>query len=95
MAMKPLHDRVLIRRVEAAEISAGGIILPDSAQEKPAEGLVIAVGPGKRNKAGDLVPVAVEGGDHVLFSPYAGTEVRLQGEDLLIVNESDIIGIVG
>ena len=94
MSMKPLHDRVLIRRVEAAEKSAGGIIIPDSAQDKPAEGLVLSVGPGKRNKAGSLIPPAVETGNHVLFSPYAGTEVRIKGEDLLIVSEGDIIGIV-
>ncbi|TDI60035.1 MAG: co-chaperone GroES [Alphaproteobacteria bacterium] len=94
MVMKPLHDRVLIRRVEAEEKTAGGIIIPDSVQDKPSEGLVIATGPGVRNKAGDLVPVAVETGNHVLFSPYAGTEVRIQGEDLLIVNEGDVIGIV-
>ena len=94
MGMKPLHDRVLIRRVEAAEKTAGGIIIPDSVQDKPSEGLVLAVGPGQRNKAGEIIPVAVSGGDHVLFSPYAGTETRINGEDLLIVNEGDIIGIV-
>jgi chaperonin GroES len=94
MGMKPLHDRVLVRRVEAAEKTAGGIIIPDSAQDKPSEGLVIAVGPGTRNKSGELVPLLVETGNHVLFSPYAGTEVRLQGEDLLIVTEGDIIGII-
>ena len=91
---RPLHDRVLVRRVEAEEKTAGGIIIPDTAQEKPQEGEVLAVGAGNRDEAGKLVPLDVKAGDRILFGKWSGTEVRLDGEDLLIMKESDILGIV-
>ena len=94
MGFKPLHDRVLVRRVEAEEKSSGGIIIPDTAKEKPQEGEVIAVGAGARDETGKLTPLDVRPGDRILFGKWSGTEVRLEGEDLLIMKESDILGIV-
>ena len=94
MAFRPLHDRVLIRRVEQEAKTAGGIIIPDTAKEKPMEGEVIAVGPGARDETGKLQPLDVKPGDRVLFGKWSGTEVRLDGEDLLIMKESDIMGVV-
>jgi chaperonin GroES len=94
MNFRPLHDRVLVRRIEAEEKTAGGIIIPDSAKEKPSEGEVIAVGAGTRDETGKLVALDVQVGDRILFGKWSGTEVRLQGEDLLIMKESDILGIV-
>ncbi len=91
----PLHDRVVVRRVEADTKSAGGIIIPDSAQEKPAEGEVVSVGTGGRDEAGKLVPMDVKAGDRVLFGKWSGTEVKIGGEDLLIMKESDVMGIIG
>ena len=95
MNFRPLHDRVLVRRVEAEEKTAGGIIIPDTAKEKPQEGEVIAVGPGARDETGKVQPLDVQVGDRVLFGKWSGTEVKLDGEDLLIMKESDIMGIVG
>lgn len=95
MSFRPLHDRVLVRRVEAEEKTAGGIIIPDSAKEKPAEGEVIAVGDGNRDEDGDRIPLDVKVGDRVLFGKWSGTEVTINGEELLIMKESDILGIVG
>jgi len=94
MKFRPLHDRVLVRRVEAEEKTAGGIIIPDTAQEKPQEGEVIAVGAGTRDESGKLIALDVSSGDKILFGKWSGTEVRLDGEDLLIMKESDILGIV-
>ena len=94
MNFRPLHDRVLVRRVEAEEKTAGGIIIPDTAKEKPMEGEVIAVGPGGRNEQGQLVPLDVKVGDRILFGKWSGTEVKLDGEELLIMKESDIMGII-
>jgi chaperonin GroES len=94
MGFRPLHDRVLVRRVEAEEKTAGGIIIPDTAKEKPQEGEVIAVGAGTRDETGKLTPLDVQAGDRILFGKWSGTEVRLDGEDLLIMKESDILGIV-
>ena len=94
MTFRPLHDRVLVRRVEADEKTAGGIIIPDTAKEKPMEGEVIAVGPGARDEAGKLVPLDVKTGDRVLFGKWSGTEVKLDGQELLIMKESDIMGVV-
>ena len=95
MAFRPLHDRVLVRRIEAEEKTAGGIIIPDSAKEKPSEGLVTAVGPGGRDEAGKLIPIDIKVGDKVLFGKWSGTEIKLDGEELLIMKESDIMGVVG
>ena len=95
MAFRPLHDRVLVRRVEAEEKTAGGIIIPDSAKEKPAEGEVVAVGAGSKAEDGKVTPLDVKAGDRVLFGKWSGTEVKLNGEDLLIMKESDILGIIG
>ncbi len=92
---RPLHDRVVVRRVEADTKTAGGIIIPDSAQEKPAEGEIVSVGSGARDEAGKLVPLDVKQGDRVLFGKWSGTEVKIGGEDLLIMKEADIMGIVG
>ena len=92
---RPLHDRVVVRRVEADTKTAGGIIIPDSAQEKPAEGEIVSVGSGARDEAGKLVPLDVKAGDRVLFGKWSGTEVKIGGEDLLIMKESDIMGVVG
>ncbi|MGY6708578.1 MAG: co-chaperone GroES [Rhizobiaceae bacterium] len=94
MTFRPLHDRVLIRRVEAEEKTAGGIIIPDTAKEKPQEGEVVAVGPGARDETGKLVPLDVQVGDRILFGKWSGTEVRLDGEELLIMKESDIMGVI-
>jgi chaperonin GroES len=94
MKFRPLHDRVVVRRVKSEEKSAGGIIIPDTAQEKPQEGEVTAVGPGARDEAGKLVPLDVKVGDRILFGKWSGTEVKLDGEELLIMKESDIMGIV-
>ncbi len=94
MKFRPLHDRVVVRRLEAEEKTAGGIIIPDTAKEKPMEGEVIAVGPGARDEAGKLVPLDVKGGDRILFGKWSGTEVKLDGEELLIMKESDIMGII-
>lgn len=94
MKFRPLHDRVVVRRVESEEKTAGGIIIPDTAKEKPQEGEVIAVGPGARDEAGKLVPLDVKAGDRILFGKWSGTEVKIDGEDLLIMKESDVMGIV-
>ncbi|MDF3062686.1 MAG: co-chaperone GroES [Microvirga sp.] len=95
MQFRPLHDRVVVRRIEAEEKSKGGIIIPDTAKEKPQEGEIIAIGSGARDEAGKLVPLDVKAGDRVLFGKWSGTEVKLNGEDLLIMKESDIMGIIG
>ena len=92
---RPLHDRVVVRRVESEEKTKGGIIIPATAKEKPQEGEIIAVGSGARDEAGKLVPLDVKAGDRVLFGKWSGTEVKLNGEDLLIMKESDIMGIIG
>ncbi len=94
MKFRPLHDRVVVRRLEAEEKTAGGIIIPDTAQEKPMEGEVIAVGPGARDEAGKLVPLDVKAGNRILFGKWSGTEVKLDGEELLIMKELDIMGII-
>ncbi|QDZ01912.1 co-chaperone GroES [Nitratireductor mangrovi] len=94
MTFRPLHDRILVRRVEAEEKSAGGIIIPDTAKEKPMEGEVVAAGPGARNEAGQVQPLDVAVGDRILFGKWSGTEIRLDGEDLLIMKESDVMGII-
>jgi chaperonin GroES len=91
---RPLHDRVVIRRLNAEEKTAGGIIIPDTAQEKPMEGEIVAAGPGARNEQGQIVALDVKAGDRVLFGKWSGTEVKLDGEELLIMKESDIMGIV-
>ena len=95
MSFRPLHDRVLVRRVEAEEKSAGGIIIPDSAKEKPAEGEIVSVGSGTKAEDGKITPLDVKAGDKVLFGKWSGTEVKLDGEDLIIMKESDILGIIG
>ncbi|MFL0355440.1 co-chaperone GroES [Erythrobacter sp. GH1-10] len=95
MAFRPLHDRVVVRRIEADQKTAGGIIIPDSAQEKPSEGEIVAVGEGARDDDGDRIPMDVKAGDRVLFGKWSGTEVKIDGEDLLIMKESDIMGIIG
>jgi chaperonin GroES len=95
MAFRPLHDRVLVRRIEADTKTAGGIIIPDSAQEKPSEGEIVAVGEGARDDDGDRIALDVKVGDRVLFGKWGGTEVKIDGEDLLIMKESDIMGILG
>jgi chaperonin GroES len=94
MGFRPLHDRVLIRRVEAEEKTAGGIIIPDTAKEKPMEGEVVAVGPGARDDSGKVQPLELKAGDRVLFGKWSGTEIKLDGEDLIIMKESDIMGII-
>ena len=94
MTFRPLHDRILVRRVEVDEKTAGGIIIPDTAKEKPQEGEVIAVGPGGRDEAGKLVPLDVKAGDRILFGKWSGTEIKLNGEDLLIMKESDVMGVI-
>ena len=94
MAFRPLHDRVVVKRIEAEQKTAGGIIIPDTAKEKPQEGEVVAVGPGARDEAGKLVPLDVKAGDRVLFGKWSGTEVKIDGEDLLIMKESDILGVI-
>ena len=94
MKFRPLHDRVLVRRIEQQEKTAGGIIIPDTAKEKPQEGEVIAAGAGLKNEEGKLTPLDVKAGDRILFGKWSGTEVRVDGEDLLIMKESDIMGII-
>jgi chaperonin GroES len=94
MKFRPLHDRVVVRRLEADERTKSGIIIPDTAKEKPSEGEVIAVGPGGRDEAGKLVPLDVKAGDTVLFGKWSGTEVKIDGEDLIIMKESDILGVL-
>ena len=94
MKFRPLHDRIVVKRITAEEKTAGGIIIPDTAKEKPMEGEVIAVGPGARNETGALVELDVKAGDRVLFGKWSGTEVKLDGEELLIMKESDIMGII-
>ena len=94
MKFRPLHDRVLIRRVEGEERTAGGIIIPDTAKEKPMEGEVVAAGPGARGDDGKLQPMDVKAGDRVLFGKWSGTEVKLEGEELIIMKESDIMGVI-
>ncbi len=94
MKLRPLQDRVLVRRVEPETKTAGGIFIPDTAQEKPVEGEIVAVGPGRRDKDGTLHPLDVKSGDRVLFGKWSGTEVKLDGEDLLIISETEIMGVV-
>jgi chaperonin GroES len=94
MAFRPLHDRVVVKRLEGEEKTKGGIIIPDSAKEKPQEGKIVAVGPGARDEAGKLAPLDVKAGDRVLFGKWSGTEVKVDGEDLLIMKESDVLGVV-
>ena len=94
MTFRPLHDRILVRRIDAEEKTAGGLLIPDSAKEKPQEGEVLAAGPGARNEQGQIVALEVKAGDRVLFGKWSGTEVKVEGEDLLIMKESDILGIV-
>ncbi|MEA2998909.1 MAG: chaperonin GroES [Sphingomonadales bacterium] len=95
MTFRPLHDRVLLRRIEAPEKTAGGIIIPDTAKEKPQEGEIVSVGPGTRSEDGTVTPLDVKAGDRILFGKWSGSEVRLDGEDLLIMKEADILGVVG
>ncbi len=95
MKFRPLHDRVVVKRLESEEKTKGGIIIPDTAKEKPQEGEVVAVGPGTRDDAGKLVALDVKAGDRVLFGKWSGTEVKVDGQDLLIMKESDIMGVVG
>ena len=94
MAFRPLHDRIVVKRIEGEEKTKGSIIIPDTAKEKPQEGKVVAVGPGARDESGKLVPLDVKAGDRVLFGKWSGTEVKIDGDDLLIMKESDILGIV-
>ena len=94
MKFRPLHDRVVVKRIEAEEKSAGGIIIPDTAKEKPQQGEVIAVGPGGRDEAGKLIPIDVQVGDRVLFAKWSGTEVKIDGDEYLIMKESDIMGVL-
>ena len=94
MKFRPLHDRVVVKRIEAEQKTAGGIIIPDTAKEKPQEGEVVAVGPGARDESGKLVPLDVKAGDRILFGKWSGTEVKIDGQDLLIMKESDILGVI-
>jgi chaperonin GroES len=94
MKFRPLHDRVVVRRLEGDTKTAGGIIIPDTAKEKPQEGEIVAVGPGARDESGAIVALDVKAGDHVLFGKWSGTEVKIDGEDLLIMKESDIMGVI-
>ncbi|NKB54976.1 MAG: co-chaperone GroES [Alphaproteobacteria bacterium] len=94
MKFRPLHERVLVRRIEEEEKSAGGIIIPDTAKEKPMQGKIVSVGPGGRNEQGAITPLDVKKGDTVLFGKWSGTEIKLDGEELLIMNESDIMGVL-
>ena len=94
-AFRPLHDRVVVRRIDSEEKSAGGIIIPDNAKEKPSEGVIESIGPGARDESGKIVALDVKAGDRVLFGKWSGTEVKLDGKDLLIMKESDIMGIIG
>ena len=93
MKFRPLHDRVVVKRIDAEEKSAGGIIIPDTAKEKPSQGEVVAVGPGGRDEAGKLIPIDIKVGDRVLFGKWSGTEVKIDGQDLLIMKETDIMGV--
>jgi chaperonin GroES len=95
MTFRPLHDRVLVRRIEAAEKTAGGIIIPDTAKEKPQEGEIVSVGSGTRSEDGKVTPLDVQAGDKILFGKWSGSEVKLDGEDLLIMKEADILGVLG
>jgi chaperonin GroES len=94
MKFRPLHDRVVVKRIDAEEKTKGGIIIPDTAQEKPSQGEIIAVGPGGRDEAGKLIPIDLKVGDTVLFGKWSGTEVKIDGQDLLIMKESDIMGVI-
>ena len=94
MKFRPLHDRVVVRRIEAEERTSGGIIIPDSAKEKPSQGEIIAIGPGGRDESGKLIPIDLKVGDTVLFGKWSGTEVKIDGQDLLIMKESDIMGVI-
>src|SRR5215831_16369430 len=94
MKFRPLHDRVVVKRIDAEEKTAGGIIIPDTAKEKPSQGEVIAVGPGGRDEAGKLIPIDIKVGDRVLFGKWSGTEVKIDGEELLIMKESDVMGVI-
>src|ERR1700720_4473953 len=94
MKFRPLHDRVVVTRIDAEDKTAGGIIIPDTAKEKPSEGEVIAVGPGARDEAGKLIPIDLKTGDRVLFGKWSGTEVKIDGEELLIMKESDVMGVL-
>ena len=94
MKFRPLHDRVVVRRVDAEEKTKGGIIIPDTAKEKPQEGEIVAAGPGARDESGKLVPLDVKAGDRILFGKWSGTEVKIDGEDLIIMKESDVMGVV-
>jgi chaperonin GroES len=94
MKFRPLHDRVVVERIDADARSAGGILIPDSAQEKPSQGEIVAVGPGGRDEAGKLIPIDLKKGDRVLFGKWSGTEVKIDGQDLLIIKESDIMGVL-
>jgi chaperonin GroES len=94
MKFRPLHDRVVVKRIDAESKSAGGIIIPDTAQEKPSQGEIIAVGPGGRDEAGKLIPIDIQVGDKVLFGKWSGTEVKIDGEELLIMKESDVMGVI-
>ena len=94
LKFRPLHDRVVVRRIEAEEKTKGGIIIPDTVKEKPQEGEILSVGPGGRDEAGKLIPIDLKAGDRVLFGKWSGTEVKIEGEDLLIMKESDIMGVV-
>ncbi|MBS4083179.1 MAG: co-chaperone GroES [Rhizobiales bacterium] len=94
MKFRPLHDRVVVRRIEADERTKSGIIIPDTAKEKPAEGEVIAVGQGGRDEAGKLIPIDLKVGDHILFGKWSGTEVKIDGDDLIIMKESDVLGVL-
>jgi chaperonin GroES len=94
MKFRPLHDRVVVRRIDAEDKSAGGIIIPDTAKEKPSQGEVIAVGPGGRDENGKLIPIDIQVGDRVLFGKWSGTEVKIDGQELLIMKESDIMGVL-
>jgi len=94
MKFKPLHDRVVVRRVEEETKTAGGIIIPDTAKEKPMQGEVLAVGPGARNDKGDLIAMSVKAGDRILFGKWSGTEVKIDGDDLIIMKESDVLGVL-
>ena len=94
LKFRPLHDRVVVKRIDAEEKSSGGIIIPDTAKEKPSQGEIIAVGPGGRDENGKLIPMDLKSGDRVLFGKWSGTEVKIDGEDLLIMKESDIMGVI-
>ena len=94
MKFRPLHDRVVVRRIESDQKTAGGIIIPDTAKEKPQEGEIVAVGPGARDESGKIVPLDVKAGDRIIFGKWSGTEVKIDGEELLIMKESDLLGVV-